>query len=840
MPPELRLKSPAGAEPAIYSWPLSTSDSDKHDGANEIVDTIRLRLGLICEPKRQETCLYVRNLSSDANEMAMNELRDQMPYTIFLNFMAKDGIDLAKVTAIRECILALLANAHFSKWVCDDIPDLQLAMQNNVLNDYDIRSYDSMKTLCDRYNRAIDTLLNLKKGLPIQSTRPNSGLLRHILQQVYNHSISDPERLNQYEPFSPEVYGETSYDLICQMIKEVKITSDDYFIDLGSGVGQVVLQMVAATECGSCVGVEKSDVPYKYSKCAVNGNLENGVDAEFVTCCHEMNKNFKKWMKWYGKKYGDYELLQGDFLSAEYREKIASATIVFVNNFAFGPSVDHQLKERFADMKDGARIISSKSFCPLNFRITDRNLSDIGTIMNVTELSPLKGSVSWTCKPVTYFLHSIDRGKRLIIDGLEDDSDLDDGSSESSAQECDVSYQNHADESSDDNFDDMPDGDVPTADISQPLSHSVSPDISPRTNDCWQDVGENDLERYFNKMKNFKSREEENTPPRGSRRVREQKCLTFDSSSNDSKSKDDKSSFGDSDESVVFGPTTRRAWSDYCNSKKNDELSFPMYFCTDKQGLKVDMGEDLDNLGCSRSDSKRGRGRPKVPKHKNKKKNKVVLDLDSLDMLHAHTIRSTTEEERRKSPAPGCFEQTLNSPAFQTIKSVEEIKPVTKEEPEYEKKPPDTTIAVNKLMDVFKQQYISLLSYMSTSQYREDIERELKIAKEHKLKLVDRVQQLNNQVQNIIADSVILLKARMSELGFKASSPNDLLTKAKEIVMKHGTLQRQVDSLQKEIARLESYQHQMMISREKRLNASNNVTHVNGICSVSWIIYPSF
>ncbi|KAG1649869.1 TraB domain-containing protein [Nymphon striatum] len=81
--------------------------------------------------------------------------------------------------------------------------------------------------------------------------------------------------------------------------------------------------------------------------------------------------------------------------------------------------------------------------------------------------------------------------ERLIIDGLEDDSDLDDDSSESSAQECDVSYQNHADESSDDNFDDMPDGDVPTADISQPLSHSVSPDISPRSNDCWQEVDDN-------------------------------------------------------------------------------------------------------------------------------------------------------------------------------------------------------------------------------------------------------------------------------------------------------------------------------------------------------------
>lgn len=87
-------------------------------------------------------------------------------------------------------------------------------------------------------------------------------------------------------------------------------------------------------------------------------------------------------MKWYGKKYGNYELIRGDFLTDGHREKIVGATIVFVNNFAFGPTVDHALKERFADLKDGARIVSSKSFCPLNFRITDRNLSGEFT-MNV-------------------------------------------------------------------------------------------------------------------------------------------------------------------------------------------------------------------------------------------------------------------------------------------------------------------------------------------------------------------------------------------------------------------------------------------------------------------------
>jgi len=84
-------------------------------------------------------------------------------------------------------------------------------------------------------------------------------------------------------------------------------------------------------------------------------------------------------------------------------------SLVFVNNFAFGPAVDHQLKQRFANMKEGARIVSSKAFCPLNFRITDRNLGDIASIMSVKELSPLRGGVSWTGKPVTYYLQTIDR-----------------------------------------------------------------------------------------------------------------------------------------------------------------------------------------------------------------------------------------------------------------------------------------------------------------------------------------------------------------------------------------------------------------------------------------------
>ena len=38
-------------------------------------------------------------------------------------------------------------------------------------------------------------------------------------------------------------------------------------------------------------------------------------------------------------------------------------------------------------------------------------MSDIGTIMHVSVMDLLKGSVSWTDKPVSYYLHQIDSSK---------------------------------------------------------------------------------------------------------------------------------------------------------------------------------------------------------------------------------------------------------------------------------------------------------------------------------------------------------------------------------------------------------------------------------------------
>ncbi|XP_043683917.1 histone-lysine N-methyltransferase, H3 lysine-79 specific-like isoform X1 [Vespula pensylvanica] len=638
---ELRLHSPAGAEPIVYQWPLTSgSGSDRHDGALDVVETMR--------------------------------------------------------------------------WVCEDLPDLKLPLENNILCDYDTRDYESMKNLCDRFNRAIDSLVQLEKGtsLPSQrlNKRPSRGLLRHILQQTYNQAVVEPDKLNQYEPFSPEVYGETSYELVCQMIDQIDVTEDDVFVDLGSGVGQVVLQMAAATLCKICIGVERADVPSRYAQ--------------------SMEINFRKWLNWYGKRCGEYRLVKGDFLADEHRESITGATIVFVNNFAFGPTVDHQLKERFADLRDGARIVSSKSFCPLNFRITDRNLSDIGTIMHVSEMSPLKGSVSWTGKPVSYYLHVIDRTK---------------------------------------------------------------------------------LERYFHRLKNNKQGGlDENSD-----------SVINNTASNSSKI------------------SNRGERSDRAKRDLSRQLDSPNH--SEQQGTNSDSDMDENNIKNRRQSTKirrklnrksangisrpppRGRQRGRGVK---KSRPKKAINISGLDLLHSQTLLSTSPQAlgKKPPPAPGCVDQQLSSLSL----SLQSHSTSVHEELSIPPAPSATPYALQILLDLYRDQFMLMLESMRTPTYRVSVNTDIVKERERNSKLQSRAAQLEKQIKVLIDDSVALLKARMTELGINATSPGDLLAKAKEIVLRHKQLQAKASKLQAQVASMESEQTRLTALRHQELQEKYN-GHTNGV-----------
>ncbi|RNA12095.1 histone-lysine N- H3 lysine-79 specific-like, partial [Brachionus plicatilis] len=302
------------------------------------------------------------------------------------------------------------------KYLSEEFPEI-----NEILKSYFKISkrfekfYENLKLLCDSFNEWVEKNqenIRLKK-LKVDSLklRASSRLAKFILHLVYNRAVLEPEKLNQYEPFSPQVYGETSFDLIEEMLKRIKLNEHDAFIDLGSGVGNVVLQVAAVSHCKICYGFEKAEWPARYAI--------------------KMEQEFKYWMNFFGKTYSEFRLYKGDFLSNEeflevpstanasmarqistgdyVKEIIDQSKLIFVNNFAFGAAVDHQLKLRFQDMLEGAFIVSSKPFCSLNFRINDRNTNDLGAILNLNEFEPLNGHVSWTDRSINYYFQKIDR-----------------------------------------------------------------------------------------------------------------------------------------------------------------------------------------------------------------------------------------------------------------------------------------------------------------------------------------------------------------------------------------------------------------------------------------------
>lgn len=96
-------------------------------------------------------------------------------------------------------------------------------------------SLDTLQLLCDDFNRWCEYKVGGGGGV-IEAKRASNAQIKFIMQFIYNRAVSDPDKLNQYEPFSPQVYGETSFDLIEQMLARVNyLNENDIFVDLGSG-----------------------------------------------------------------------------------------------------------------------------------------------------------------------------------------------------------------------------------------------------------------------------------------------------------------------------------------------------------------------------------------------------------------------------------------------------------------------------------------------------------------------------------------------------------------------------------------------------------------------------
>lgn len=188
----------------------------------------------------------------------------------------------------------------------------------------------------------------------LQGPAAPQPLINHILEQAYSRTVAPySELLNQYRAFGNNVYGEVKSSLVREFIKNAKIQPHHVFIDMGSGIGNVVLQ-VAGEVLAESHGIEVMDIPAK---------LANRQLKEFLIR-----------MRYYAQPCGKLRLRHGNFLEdKETDEVLKRADVVFVNNFAFDPNLNQRILAKFLDLKEGARVISLKSFVHQDRRINFRN-----------------------------------------------------------------------------------------------------------------------------------------------------------------------------------------------------------------------------------------------------------------------------------------------------------------------------------------------------------------------------------------------------------------------------------------------------------------------------------
>ena len=91
-----------------------------------------------------------------------------------------------------------------------------------------------MQNLCDSFN-AWSKVMHSKCVQNGDRKRCSQNLIKFLMPLIYNRTVQEPLKLNHYEAFSPEVYGETGFDIIDQMLSRVPLNENDVFLDLGSG-----------------------------------------------------------------------------------------------------------------------------------------------------------------------------------------------------------------------------------------------------------------------------------------------------------------------------------------------------------------------------------------------------------------------------------------------------------------------------------------------------------------------------------------------------------------------------------------------------------------------------
>ncbi|KAF2276318.1 S-adenosyl-L-methionine-dependent methyltransferase [Westerdykella ornata] len=228
---------------------------------------------------------------------------------------------------------------------------------------------------------SIQETLNAMHAIPL-------SLIQRILAQVYLRTVSPYAHLLRRVESKQTTYGELLPPFIHTIFAKTHLSSTSIFVDLGSGVGNVVLQSALQTGAESW-GIEILERPARFA-------LDQAA---------ELRARAKRW----NLALGEMHLLHGSFLESPEIDKVLQrADVVLVNNKVFDNETNTILLNKFLDLKLGACVVSLESFCGGagggGVGQGGRNENAIASLFEEERFESGTSRVNWTDESVEWFL----------------------------------------------------------------------------------------------------------------------------------------------------------------------------------------------------------------------------------------------------------------------------------------------------------------------------------------------------------------------------------------------------------------------------------------------------
>ncbi|CAL2048513.1 unnamed protein product [Caenorhabditis brenneri] len=223
----------------------------------------------------------------------------------------------------------------------------------------------------------------------------------HLMDFAYRMAIPNPSVLNKGR--SNQTYGEINPLQMVSIFDELKLTKEDVFMDMGSGIGQLVLLASLITPMQMSYGIELVETA---------ANLAKAQQSWLSRVLNHV-----------GKRHNRFRLFKKDFTNPIFVSMILDrVTVILVNNHVFGEDLMSELQPLLIRCRDGTRFVTTKPLVLGGRNGKERRCLgpvDMDDLEDCVEVKVLKcigeGCVSWKYGDVGFYLNTFNRNKARYV-----------------------------------------------------------------------------------------------------------------------------------------------------------------------------------------------------------------------------------------------------------------------------------------------------------------------------------------------------------------------------------------------------------------------------------------